>query len=711
MTRMVQVVVCVLAVAMSDLLYLSFFDTTAFVPAAGATVLVAAGAACLVHKRSLALRLGAACLGFVVTAVPAALRPTFDGWRPTTRTVSELGWGVVGGWARMLSVGLPSPVDDEILVGLLFVTWIATFSAVIMVLCTKSVLAPLLPPMLSFVLGLLMVASRQQVHWYETAGLGGLLITLLLLRSTKTTRARGVYATVALVLSATSVGIAIGVTGVLADGAGRADPRPLYSVPLKNPEVITPLSTVKAQLLEEPRRRLFSARVTDADGLIGLRVAALDRFDGALWTSREDFLVAGERLGRDRSLGPSRTVRATITVDSLPNTFLPVAGWPVETRFARSVGSTGFSPASGSLIVEEPLPRGTSYDVVGEFQSARDLSRDARPSTTEADHAYTDLPPGLPAPVASLAHALTDSEPSPVGKLAALESHLRGLPYNVEAPPGHSYAAINKLLTAPQTHDDEGDAEQHVAAFAVMARSLGFPTRIAVGYRVRPEVTTRDAHAWAEIHFEGHGWVAYDPTDPDRLQRSTPDQPVVVPTPSPNPESGHNQAVPTTTAPPTPPPPPLPSDDRFWLVLVVLAAVVLLSVLVIPAEKLRRRWVRRRARTGPALVTGAWEEAVDRLVERKLPFVLSRTPRQVAGNAVETLGEPAISVVALAETTTTAIFGPEFLGDCEPGQAWLLERSLRRDLYPGWRRLWRLRAWFDPVPLYVRRAEKRRQRT
>ena len=48
------------------------------------------------------------CVGFVLVAVPAALRDTIRHQRPTGRTASELAWGVVGGWAKMLSVGLPT---------------------------------------------------------------------------------------------------------------------------------------------------------------------------------------------------------------------------------------------------------------------------------------------------------------------------------------------------------------------------------------------------------------------------------------------------------------------------------------------------------------------------------------------------------------------------------------------------------------------------
>jgi hypothetical protein len=54
---------------------------------------------------------------------------------------------------------------------------------------------------------------------------------------------------------------------------------------------------------------------------------------------------------------------------------------------------------------------------------------------------------------------------------------------------------------------------------ALMARILGIPSRVAMGYtpgtQVRPgewEVRSRDAHAWPELYFEGAGWVRFEPT-------------------------------------------------------------------------------------------------------------------------------------------------------------------------------------------------------
>jgi transglutaminase-like putative cysteine protease len=52
-----------------------------------------------------------------------------------------------------------------------------------------------------------------------------------------------------------------------------------------------------------------------------------------------------------------------------------------------------------------------------------------------------------------------------------------------------------------------------------MARSLGLPTRVVVGFtpgQLRSDglyhVEGRNAHAWDEVWFDGYGWMLFDPT-------------------------------------------------------------------------------------------------------------------------------------------------------------------------------------------------------
>lgn len=87
----------------------------------------------------------------------------------------------------------------------------------------------------------------------------------------------------------------------------------------------------------------------------------------------------------------------------------------------------------------------------------------------------------------------------------------------------------------------EGFCEHIASSFVILMRALDVPARIVTGYQGGERnavdgfwtVRQSDAHAWAEVWYEGRGWVRVDPTSavsPGRtgsFQRLTPPQNVV----------------------------------------------------------------------------------------------------------------------------------------------------------------------------------------
>ena len=57
----------------------------------------------------------------------------------------------------------------------------------------------------------------------------------------------------------------------------------------------------------------------------------------------------------------------------------------------------------------------------------------------------------------------------------------------------------------------KGSAQGIAHVFVACARHLGFPARCVTGYYV-PEDGPHRRHAWAEVHVDRLGWVAFDPT-------------------------------------------------------------------------------------------------------------------------------------------------------------------------------------------------------
>ena len=96
--------------------------------------------------------------------------------------------------------------------------------------------------------------------------------------------------------------------------------------------------------------------------------------------------------------------------------------------------------------------------------------------------------------------------------------------YTLEPPPLARHTA-DEFLFGTRT----GFCEHFASAFVVLMRAAGVPARVVTGYLggdpnpVDGILTVRqsDAHAWAEVHLPGRGWVRVDPTAaavPGRLE-------------------------------------------------------------------------------------------------------------------------------------------------------------------------------------------------
>ncbi|MBN9613852.1 MAG: transglutaminase domain-containing protein, partial [Actinobacteria bacterium] len=168
-----------------------------------------------------------------------------------------------------------------------------------------------------------------------------------------------------------------------------------------------------------------------------------------------------------------------------------------------------------------------------------------------------------------------------------------------------------------------------------MARALGAPTRIAVGYaassrRTGEETIVRgkDLHAWPEIYFDDQGWVAFEPTPGGAGLRAdegrdVPRTPPYTPTTEPTRTSAPPSQRPTKSPerPDTDPAknPTTTSGDGIDPATIVLWSLPLLAVilLLLPAGwRLRRRQRRVRAiARGDAPAQRAWAEFSDTLAD------------------------------------------------------------------------------------------------
>jgi hypothetical protein len=268
-----------------------------------------------------------------------------------------------------------------------------------------------------------------------------------------------------------------------------------------------------------------------------------------------------------------------------------------------------------------------------------------------------------------------------------------------------------------------------------MARSLGIPARVAVGFTPGEDdngtftVRSHDAHAWPELWLGGLGWThLFDPTPAVR----TTAQPGGSRLPG-DPEVSATQPAPVTTAVPpvvttpgsagtSPTPPsttlaPLPprvstrepgGGSDWWLLaigaLVLVVALPVLYLVLVSVTKKRRR-ARRRGAVDPAIaVRGAWEEALDRLHEARVPSNPALTPFELARSAPQHGVTAATRPLrTLAREYTLVRYGDGGASSDVVQRAWASVDELDRALDAGAGRRERWRRRLDPSTLRRRR--------
>jgi transglutaminase-like putative cysteine protease len=186
-----------------------------------------------------------------------------------------------------------------------------------------------------------------------------------------------------------------------------------------------------------------------------------------------------------------------------------------------------------------PLRPGQQYAVISSVSeaSADDL-RAAGTDYPEWVQRYLELPPEMnevvrAAPpgrngyagrgmssllrVTSIARRTARGTDNPYDAASALESYLRGFKYSIDvASPPPDRDAVDWFLSTSR----EGYCDYFASSMAVMARTLGIPSRVVTGYNTGTyneqtgfyDVRQENAHSWPELFFPSYGWVRFEPT-------------------------------------------------------------------------------------------------------------------------------------------------------------------------------------------------------
>jgi hypothetical protein len=449
-------------------------------------------------------------------------------------------------------------------------------------------------------------------------------------------------------------------------------------------EVLSPLVDIRSRLVNRSNVELFTV---EADGAAYWRIAGLTEFDGSTWTPPEEDLRAA--VGQLTAVsGGERFVTQSIVVRRLGGNLVPAAFTPVQ------LGTTGllFADSSQTLVLPGAgLEPGDVIRVLSAVPTVTAEELRLSSASFPPNPAWAVAPAGLPDEARRLAVEVTASATTPYDQALLLQNWFRTeFTYDLTVQSGHSDDAIQNFLRIRR-----GYCEQFAGTFAAMARSLGLPARVAVGFTQgdlgadgRYHVYGRHAHAWAEVWFDRVGWVSFEPT-PGRGEPGAEEHTGVAPAQDSTGGSGSgpatgptdqrpvivDESATTTTnaaggGPPTTAPrqPTLPAGGLSdgggpgpGTIVVVLLAGLGTWMWAMPLA-VRRRAQRRRV--GPAeRVIAAWRAVCDGLHLAGSPPQRGATPIEYAVIAEDAIGIDHRRTAEIARCVTRAVYSPAGVDD------------------------------------------------
>ncbi|MFF5972564.1 DUF3488 and DUF4129 domain-containing transglutaminase family protein [Streptomyces sp. NPDC012769] len=436
---------------------------------------------------------------------------------------------------------------------------------------------------------------------------------------------------------------------------------------------VNPLVSLQDNLRQPKDREVLRYRTNaESTGNLYLRLVALDQFDGTAWKSsvRPIQDVPEDLPWPDGLAQDVRAPQVTTNFVASPaynQKWLPM---PYPASKVSISGNWRYEPAGRMLVGDGQDTRGARYTVTSlDVRPTGEQLAGSPAAPDKLRREYTRVPATLPAEVRSTALDVTRGARNDYERAVRLQDWFAddgGFRYDVNADSGTGVQAISRFLK-----DKKGFCVHFSFSMAAMARSLGIPARVAVGFMPgTPQsdgsvsVGIRDAHAWPELYFEGAGWTRFEPTPsrgtaPDYTREqsaggaATPSaqpstgasaQPSAVPSASEScppqqkrlGECGQDQAAAGAS-----------KDDAGWFAgLGIMGLAVGLGILLVAFLALLPllwRTQTRSRRLGPAAdpvsrVLAVWEEINDTAWDYGVAPDESQTPRRTAARMVR-LGE------------------------------------------------------------------------
>lgn len=750
---LVDLLVVTLLVATAAIGFATSFTEPVYVRAVvGGTLLGLAIAWCGARLRWSVLAVAAATLaGYLLAGGALALADTtLGGVVPTLETVRALALGAVHAWKDLLTVAPPLDTFPALLLVPFLATYVVSVlagslalrarhpawallpSGVLLVgviaLGTQATVLPLVQGVVFAVVALAWVAWRRAEA--RSAALRGTRTDpgprpeSARLRNRRLRNAAALLGGVAVVAAL--------VAPTLAPATYRHVLRDVVEPPLDLRQYPSPLVGFRKYVKDLEKETLFT--VTGLPDGARLRLATMDAYTGTVIdvAGGDTAVTAGSgsfgRVGREIAAPEGvaldgDAVEVTVTVEGYRGAWLPGIGYAGSIRFAGEDASElqrslYYNAETGSALTTAILDAGDAYTMTAVVPDEPSADEIAGLSLAPVQ---LPEPQKVPQSVGSSAETFAAGATEPWDQLNKLREALAtggifsdGLEGEPPSRAGHGADRIETLLA---DLDMVGDDEQFAVAMALMARQLGIPARVVMGFYPAQDaattaaggvaITGTDAHAWVEVPFQdgsGIRWVSLDPT-PDEDQQPQEQDPRA----NSKPEPQVLQEPPPPEEPAEPPLQAIPeaaeNDDAEqeglpWGRYLGTAAAVGIPLLVllspfalIVLAKSRRRRQRLASAQTVERVSGGWREVVDTAVDLGTPVLASATRRETARDLEERY--PGTGPLAVAAVADAAVFGPGEPTDADVAAFWAEVDTLVSGLTGSVGRWRRLRARFS----------------
>ena len=421
---------------------------------------------------------------------------------------------------------------------------------------------------------------------------------------------------------------------------------------------VNPILRLGEDLRQQSGRRVITYS-TDTGAPHYLRLVTLEDFTGDEWAPTPtdvDENNTAERFGRTPGLSAEIATSpetSTIDVENLSSRWLPLPYPP--TSLVGTNNEWYWDAATLSVTSPGNTSRGEQYEVQSlVLDPTPDQLRAAGTVVSPGYTGYLALPDDLPELISTTAENVAGAAPTNYERAIALQEYFRSdaFEYSEEAPVDGEYDGTGMEIVATFLEERAGYCVHFASSMAIMARSLGIPSRVVVGFlpgnRTSTDgepgfaVATDDLHAWPELFFDDIGWMRFEPTPGRGAPASYADVSVAgVPAPAapvgPAPgvtPSAAPSAAPTSSAAPN-------LDDELntpdgalgfavpWQLLVAVA-VILLALVPAMVRSLQRQRLARRLTSGRASAVDAWVEVLRTAVDLGIRVSPTETPRETA---------------------------------------------------------------------------------